>query len=371
MHALLTQVYEAKIANGELDDDAAQRLIVARLDELALAMADYVLKPEAGLLDRLFGKTQKLEPPKGVYIHGDVGRGKTMLMDLLFEAVDSEAKRRDHFLSFMQDVHSRIHDVRRQQRTGEIWEDADPIQLVAEQIGKGVQLLCFDEFQVTDITDALMLGRLFEALFDLGVVVVATSNVRPDNLYKDGLNRNSFLPFIDVLTAKVDVLSLDSETDYRLGRLAGKKIYHTPLGAKTDKAVQALWFELTEVEAGVPHTLTIKGRELVVPQSARGAARFLFSDLCESALGAADYIAIAAAYRTVFVEQVPKISAENRNEAKRFITLIDALYDRRTKLIVSADAPPDKLYPKGPHQFEFDRTVSRLNEMQSGAYFEA
>lgn len=371
MRAALTQAYDAMIASGELEDDAAQRQIVDRLEQLSSALEGYSPKPEGGLLDRLFGKPQMTDPPIGVYVHGDVGRGKTMLMDLFFDATVADAKRRDHFLSFMQDIHNRIHEVRRLQRSGEIWEDADPIQLVAEQISKDAHLLCFDEFQVNDITDALILGRLFEALFGLGVVVVATSNVRPGDLYKDGLNRNSFLPFIDVLAARVDIVSLDSDTDYRLGRLAGKKIYHTPLDAKTDKAVQALWLELTEVETGDAHTLTVKGRELVVPQAARGAARFSFADLCETALGAADYIAIAAAYRTVFIERIPVLPPEQRNEAKRFITLIDALYDRGTKLIVSAAAEPDQLYLKGPHQFEFDRTISRLNEMQSGSYFEA
>ncbi|NNE21036.1 MAG: cell division protein ZapE [Rhizobiales bacterium] len=371
MGAALTQAYDARITGGELDDDAAQRQVVERLEQLAKALDNYAPKAEGGLLDKLFGKPQKIDPPAGVYIHGDVGRGKTMLMDLFFDAVTGTAKRRDHFLSFMQDVHGRIHEVRRLQRSGEIWEDADPIRLVAEQISKDAHLLCFDEFQVNDITDALILGRLFEALFGLGVVVVATSNVRPGDLYKDGLNRNSFLPFIDILATRVDTVSLDSDTDYRLGRLAGKKIYHSPLGAKADKAVQALWLELTEVETGDAHTLTVKGRELVIPQAARGAARFAFADLCEAALGAADYIAIAADYRTVFIEHIPVISPEQRNEAKRFITLIDALYDRGTKLVVSAAAKPDMLYPKGPHQFEFDRTTSRLNEMQSESYFHA
>lgn len=371
MGAALTQAYDARIDSGELEDDAAQRQIVERLEQLTGVLEGYAPKPEGGLLDRLFGKPQKIDPPMGVYIHGDVGRGKTMLMDLFFDAIVADAKRRDHFLSFMQDIHTRIHEVRRLQRSGEIWEDADPIQMVAEQISKDAHLLCFDEFQVNDITDALILGRLFEALFGLGVVVVATSNVRPGDLYKDGLNRNSFVPFLDVLATRVDIVSLDSDTDYRLGRLAGKKIYHAPLGAKADKALQALWLELTELETGDAHTLTVKGRELVVPQAARGAARFSFADLCETALGAADYIAIGAGYRIVFIERIPVLSPEQRNEAKRFITLIDALYDRGTKLIVSAAAEPDQLYPKGPHQFEFDRTISRLNEMQSDSYFEA
>ena len=271
----------------------------------------------------------------------------------------------------MQDVHGRIHEIRRQQRSGEIWEDADPIKLVAEQVASDTHVLCFDEFQVTDITDAMILGRLFEALFGLGVVVVATSNVAPVDLYRDGLNRNAFMPFIGILKRYVEVVSLDSPTDYRLGRLVGKKIYLSPLDEQTEADFQALWEELTETTRGQPESLSVKGRDVPVPQAARGAARFMFADLCEAALGAADYIAIAATYRTVFLESIPVIEAAQRNEAKRFITLIDTLYDRRTKLVASAAAAPDGLYPKGPHQFEFDRTISRLTEMRSSAYFEA
>ena len=231
--------------------------------------------------------------------------------------------------------------------------------------------MCFDEFQVSDITDAMILGRLFEALFAAGVVVVATSNVEPSQLYKDGLNRNAFLPFIGVLTGRMDVVSLESPTDYRLGRLAGRQVFLTPLGDASDSELHKLWHEATDTEHGEPASLTVKGRELVVPQAARGAARFSFADLCESALGAADYIAIAAAYSTVFLTGIPVLTPEMRNEAKRFITLIDTLYDRRTKLVATSAARPEELYPKGPHQFEFDRTISRLNEMQSADYWSA
>ncbi len=368
----LTTTYQAKITEGELTDDAAQREVARYLNQLAVALETYTPKRKSRLLDRILGGTgNKVSVPRGVYIFGDVGRGKTMLMDLFFETINSTAKRRDHFLSFMQDVHTRIHEFRRMQRSGEIWEDADPIILVAEQIAGDTHVLCFDEFQVNDITDAMILGRLFEALFGLGVIVVSTSNMRPQDLYRDGLNRNAFMPFIDILLRHVETISLDSPTDYRLGRLAGKQIYLSPLSAKTDQAFQALWHELTETETGAVELLMVKGRELEVPQAARGAARFSFADLCVDALGAPDYIAIAAHYGTVFIERVPVIKAEQRNEAKRFITLIDALYDRRRKLVVSAEAMPDKLYPDGPHLFEFDRTISRLNEMKSHAYFDA
>jgi cell division protein ZapE len=368
--AKLAGTYLEKVEKGELHSDEAQQAVVQRLDVLREALTAFKPRKASGLFDRLFGKPSEAKVPKGLYIHGDVGRGKTMLMDLLYETAAGPAKRRDHFLSFMQDVHSRIHEIRRRQREGEVWEDADPVKLVAEAISTEAQLLCFDEFQVTDITDALILGRLFEALFGFGVVVVATSNVRPDNLYKDGLNRNSFLPFVDVLKQYVDVVSLDSPTDYRLGRLAGRQIYLHPLGRETDAALQALWVELTETEQGEEHVLTVKGRDLVVPQAARGASRFAYADLCEAALGAADYIAIASAFKTVFIEGIPIIEAEKRNEAKRFITLIDAFYDRKIKIVVGAAAAPEQLYPEGPHRFEFDRTISRLNEMQSGSYFD-
>ncbi|MGI9463271.1 MAG: cell division protein ZapE, partial [Aestuariivirgaceae bacterium] len=286
----LTRAYQAKIAEGALSDDPAQRQVAAHLDTLAEALDNYAPKAKAGLLDRLLGNSGKdTAPPRGVYIQGDVGRGKTMLMDLFFDTITGTAKRRDHFLSFMQDVHSRIHEIRQKQRSGEVWEDADPIILVAEQIAGDMHVLCFDEFQVNDITDAMILGRLFEALFRLGVTIVATSNVHPKDLYRDGLNRNAFLPFIDILGRHVEAVSLDRPTDYRLGRLAGREIYLSPLSAGTDKQVQALWRELTETEVGAANSLTIKGRELVVPQAARGAARFSFADLCVSALGAPDY----------------------------------------------------------------------------------
>ena len=363
------EYYQQQLDAGDLSDDVAQRQVVARLNDLAKALADYKPATSNGILDKLFGNTGQQTAPMGVYIWGDVGRGKTMLMDLYFERVATPRKQRSHFLEFMQQVHNSIHDIRRKQRAGELWEDSDPIKLVGEQIASDAQVLCFDEFQVNDITDAMILGRLFEALFSAGVVIVATSNVRPDLLYRDGLNRNAFMPFIGILNSRMDTVSLDSPTDYRLGRLKGRQVYLFPLGPKADKAIQQLWLDATETDQGQSDVLTVKGRELTVPQSARGVARFDFSELCEAALGAADYIAIAAAYGTVFVENIPVFGTEKRNEVRRFITLIDTLYDRRTKFVASAAAEPEFLYPEGPHRFEFDRTISRLNEMQSDDYW--
>ncbi len=370
MTSSVLEHYNKLIETGELKPDPEQRAVIGKLDALQAALARY--RPAVGnngLMGKLFGKSKPVEPPRGLYIWGDVGRGKTMLMDLFHEHLDGKAKQRSHFLEFMQAVHADVHDIRRRQRAGELWEDTDPIQLAGEHIAGQAHVLCFDEFQVNDITDAMILGRLFEALFARGVVIVATSNVEPRQLYKDGLNRNAFMPFIDVLTARMDVVSLDSPTDYRLGRLTGRTVYHHPLGTAAAREVQQLWREITECERGEPDVLRVKGRELQVPQAARSAARFSFADLCEAALGAPDYIAISATYATVFIEDIPVLTPEMRNEAKRFITLIDALYDRRTKLVASAAAAPQDLYPKGPHQFEFDRTISRLKEMQSAGYW--
>jgi cell division protein ZapE len=363
--------YDELLAAGELSEDPAQRAILDELNRLARRLDNYHPAAGTGFLDKLFGKAPQPDPPKGLYIWGDVGRGKTMVMDLFFNKVATNHKRRSHFLDFMQAVHAGIHDARQKQRAGELWEDADPIKIVADSIARKTHVLCFDEFQVTDITDAMILGRLFDALLAAGVIVVATTNVRPDDLYRDGLNRHAFLPFIDILKARLHVVSLDSPTDYRLGRLRGREVYLTPLNKTTAAAFQQLWLDVTEVAEADPQTLTVKGRELKVPHAARGAARFTFADLCEAPLGAADYIAIAANFKTVFIEAIPVLPAAKRNEAKRFITLIDALYDCRTKLVATAEAPPEDLYPEGAHKFEFDRTISRLNEMQSSGYWYA
>ena len=370
MKLLLTK-YDSLARAGLLQRDQRQLEVVEQLDRLCdqLVAFDRAREDEPGLLSRLFGNDEPAEPPKGLYLWGGVGRGKTMLMDLFFDVVPVQAKRRDHFLSFMQSVHAEIFAIRQKQKTGQVWEDADPILLVAETIARKTFLLCFDEFQVTDITDAMILGRLFEALFEKGVVVVSTSNRPPDDLYKDGLNRHAFLPFIKRFKQSMTVMSLDTSTDYRLGKLAGEQVYLAPLSREADIALQRLWQQLTETAQGKREVLNVQGREVVVPSAARGVARFHFSDLCEQPLGGSDYIAIASNFETVFIEHVPLLGKEQSNETKRFITLIDVLYDRGIKLVMTADGLPENLYTDGMHIFEFERTISRLNEMMSAEYW--
>ena len=303
----------------------------------------------------------------GLYLWGGVGRGKSMLMDLFFETAAIAPKRRVHFHAFMQETHERIFDWRQKEKAGKV-KGSDPIPPIAEMVAREASLLCFDEFQVHDIADASILGRLFAQLFELGVVVVATSNRAPDGLYEGGLNRHRFLPFIDLVKTKMDVLHLDSATDYRLDRIRGLPVYHTPLGASADAALDDAFEKLTDAVHGEPMTLSLKGRAVEVPEAMHGVARFSFSDLCARPLGAADYLKIAQSFHTVIIRDVPVLGAEKRNEAKRFVTLIDALYEAKTKLILSAEAPPSSLYEKGDGAFEFERTVSRLMEMQSADY---
>lgn len=356
MHNVL-QAYEELVASGELKPDGEQAHIAARLDDLAAALADYTPSPPSHGWKKFFGLDNRVEPPRGLYIFGDVGRGKTMLMDLFFENAPTGAKQRIHFHAFMQNVHTRIHHWRK--------TEDDPVPPVAAEIAKGTTLLCFDEFQVNDITDAMILGRLFTALFEYGVVLVTTSNVEPDNLYEQGLNRARFLPFIDLLKQKLEVVSLNSPTDYRLQRIMGRRVYVTPLGPEADEVVQRRWEQLTETKSGVPMELELKGRVLKVPQTARGVARFTFADLCEAPLGPPDFLKIADTFDTVFIEHIPKLTKAKRNEAKRFVILIDALYDNHVRLVASAETAPEGIYPEGDHAFEFARTASRLNEMQS------
>ncbi|QKV19949.1 cell division protein ZapE [Oricola thermophila] len=362
--------YDALVSEGRLDPDPAQEALASRLDVLNEEIGSLRLAAKSSSLGWLFARrAPKANAVRGLYVHGEVGRGKTMLMDLFFAACPAKRKRRAHFHDFMADVHDRIAAHRRALKQGTVKGD-DPIPPVAKALADESRVLCFDEFSVTDIADAMILSRLFSALFSHGVVLVATSNVAPDDLYRDGLNRGLFTPFIDVLKAHADVVSLDADRDYRLDRLSRTPLYVSPLGETADRAIDEVWQRLT---GGVPahrELIEVKGREIVVPAAAMGAARFDFPDLCEQPLGARDYLAIARNYHTVFVERVPVLHDSRRNEAKRFINLVDALYDNRIRLVVSAEAEPRDLYrgKTGNEVFEFERTASRLIEMRSEAW---
>ncbi|MCR9061205.1 MAG: cell division protein ZapE [Rhodobacteraceae bacterium] len=367
----LSARYDALIASGEIKEDPVQREAVRHLDLLNTRLAETRLASKKSSLGWLFAKkkNQLWSAVKGLYMWGGVGRGKTMLMDLYYEVTVIQRKRRVHFHEFMTDVHERIHEHRQAHKRGEVKGD-DPILPVANQIAAETRLLLFDEFSVTDIADAMILGRLFTQLFEKGVIVVATSNVNPSNLYKDGLNRQLFIPFITMLKSQVEVLHLDSPTDYRLEKLAGAPVYVAPLGQQADTEMDRLWTKLTHGMKSHAEELENKGRKIPVPCVASGAARFSFDDLCMQPLGASDYLRIANAYSTVFIEDIPVLSKARRNEAKRFINLIDTLYDNGIRIVVSAEAEPQELYTSedGTEAFEFDRTSSRLIEMRSEAY---
>jgi len=361
------QRYDHLVETKAIARDPAQEEIVAALDHLIDEVAERRLAKKSSALGWLFGKKRENKAPvKGLYIHGDVGRGKTMLMDMFFELVPVKRKRRMHFNDFMADVQDRIQKHRLARKNGETRED-DPIPPIAAALAEEAWVLCFDEFTVTDIADAMILSRLFSALFANGVVLVATSNVAPDDLYRDGLNRGLFLPFIDVLKRHARVLDLDADTDYRLQKLNRLPVYVTPLGPEADRRMDDAWEATTRDKPVAPAVLTVKGRSIEVPRATDDTARFSFADLCEHAHGARDYLAIAARYSTIFLDHVPMLAENRRNEAKRFILLIDTLYDHQIRLVMSAEAQPQALYAgkRGVEAFEFDRTVSRLMEMQS------
>jgi len=346
------QLYANRLATGRLAPDPAQAEAIARLDALA----------EALMASRgWFGGGARA---RGLYIWGAVGRGKSMLMDLFFETLPVKDKRRVHFHDFMLETHAFIFTWR---KTGQ----GDPIAPAAKRIADEARVLCFDEFHVTQIADAMILSRLFEHLFDRGVTVVATSNRKPADLYVNGINRELFLPFIRRLEQEVDVLELKAARDYRLERLTAAPVYYTPLGDEADAAMDAAFLRLTAGTAPAPETLDVAGRKLRVDRQAMGVARFSFDELCKQPLGAADYLTLARHYPTVLVDRVPRMGQDQRTWAARFITLIDALYESKTKLVMSADAAPDDLYLAGDGAFEFQRTASRLHEMRSADYLAA
>lgn len=361
----------ARIAAGAIAADPAQELAAEKLQDLWRRTRGYDPKVEppdtGGFLGRFFRRKAVEEAPSGaplgLYLVGEVGRGKSMLMDLFFASADVSRKKRLHFHQFMQQAHRRIHEWKKQHG-----DTADPIPPLADSIVAEAALLCFDEFQVHDIADAMILGRLFEALFARGVVVVATSNTEPDNLFKGKPGRDAFLPFIHLIKKRIEVLVLESARDYRRERIRGLPTWHVPPDGRSERAMDAAFLELTGEQTAPPTKLTLLGRAVEVPQAARGVARFEFNDICGKPLGPADYLAVATHFHTVVLDGIPRLGPENFDKARRFITLVDALYEHRCKLVASAEDHPDRLYERGENAAMFERTASRLMEMQSQDY---
>lgn len=351
--------YRDMVEAGDIAADPAQSLAAEKLQLLANRLAQY--DPPAKTDFFSFFTRRGGAVPEGLYIFGSVGRGKTMLMDIFFDTVPFTSKRRVHFHEFMADIHERIARVREK-------HEGDPIAAVAKDIAGEARLLCFDELHVTDIADAMILGRLFAGLFEHNMVVVATSNAAPHELYRNGLNRPLFEPFIELVEEKMEVLQLEAATDYRLEKLQGTALYFAPADKKAAKSIRAVFERLTGRKTGKPSSLQVKGRTVAVPEAAMGVARFDFADLCGKPLGAGDYLAIGRAYHTLLIENIPLMGRQNRNEARRFINLIDTLYDNGVRLVASAAAEPGALYPQGDGAELFERTASRLIEMRSQAY---
>jgi cell division protein ZapE len=365
--------YRALVAEGKLFSDPAQRMAVQLLQELWLKLRGYdpPLHPAPGgpLFARFLRRKQvdwaDEARPHGLYLVGEVGRGKSMLMDLFFAAAQLTRKKRIHFHRFMQEAHAGFHRWKRDNPDGD-----DPIPPLADAIATEAALLCFDEFQINDIVDAMIIGRLFQALFERGVVVVATSNTLPDNLFAGQPGRDAFLPFIALIKQRLDILVLEDGRDYRRARMRNMGTWHVPPDRRAEAALDAAFKELAGETQPREERLIVTGRVLRVPLAAEGVARFDFSVLCGTALGAGDYLAIATHFHTLILDAVPRLSPANYDEARRFITLIDALYDHRVKLVASADAVPDQLYERGEGAKAFQRTASRLEEMQSQDYLE-
>jgi cell division protein ZapE len=371
--------YRALLAAGTLNEDAEQARVAAALDKLHGLTRNY--RPPAGngifagLFHALFRAGRGRSAPRGLYIHGAVGRGKSLLMDLFFESAEVECKRRVHFNNFMVETHKRLHEWRNmsaeeRERRPEFVREAgeDPIAPVAKRICNESWLLCFDEFRVADVADAMILGRLFEKLMDYGAVVVATSNSPPQRLYEGGLNRQLFLPFISLLGERLDVFELDGGRDYRLQRMAGLNLYNTPLNADAVRAMDTAWEHLVNGAEDTPRSLQVFGREFHVPRSANGVARFSFDELFGRPLAAADYVVLAENFHTVLLDEIPALENSQANEARRLGLLIDTLYDERTKFICSAAVPPEALFDSSGKNDWFKRTASRLHEMQSEDY---
>jgi cell division protein ZapE len=366
----VSALYAQRLESGGVSPDPAQAAVVARLDRLAAALT----RPR-GVRLRLGPSPERI---RGLYIWGAVGRGKSMLMDLFFESLEGRAKMRRHFHDFMIETHAFIHDWRQlssaeRRRHPAFVRDAgeDPIAPAAKRIADAAGVLCFDELQVTSIADAMILGRLFEKLFERGVVVVATSNRAPEDLYRNGINRQLFEPFIRRIREELDVVELTAARDYRLERLTAMPVWGSPLGPEARALMDDAFRRLTAGATTASAVIETQGRQLVVPCEAAGCARFSFAELCDRPLGAADYLALARRYHTLFIDDIPRLGPQNRNEAARFVTLIDALYEAKTKLVASAADEPDGLYPAGDGSFEFARTASRLHEMRSDGYLAA
>ena len=361
--------YRSLLETEVLQPDPAQERAVERLQSLHVALGAWRPQAPAGALGRLVGlfagRGRAVGPPRGLYIHGGVGRGKSMLMDLFHDTVAVESKRRVHFHAFMQEAHDLIH-ARRRSHPG-----TEPVGPVAAMLAERNRLLCFDEFEVRDIADAMLVSRLFRGMFDCGVVVVATSNRHPDDLYRDGLHRDRFLPFIAILRSRLDILHLDAERDYRLDRIRTLEVYHSPLDAAAEATLEDAFAVLTDGAGGCAEQISFRGRSIRVPRAAGQVARFDFDDLCAHPLGPGDFLAIARRYRSVLIAGVPVLGQRSPDVVRRFVTLIDTLYDCRTHIVISAEAEPADLYRGKRWGFEFERTASRLEEMRSADWAEA